>query len=132
MSKIEWTDQTLNPAVGCSPVSPACDNCYAVRMATRLAANPKTARRYDGVVAGGSWTGRVNLFPEVMEKALRRKRPTRFFVGSMTDLFHPNIPLHFLDKIFAYMCVAPQHVFQILTKRPERMREYVSSMYTVG
>lgn len=132
MSKIEWTDQTLNPAVGCSPVSPACDNCYAVRMATRLAANPKTALRYDGVVADGSWTGRVNLFPEVMEKALRRKRPTRFFVGSMTDLFHPNIPLHFLDKIFAYMCVAPQHVFQILTKRPERMREYASSMYTVG
>lgn len=57
MSKIEWTDQTLNPAVGCSPMSPACDNCYAVRMATRLAANPKTALRYDGVVADGGLPG---------------------------------------------------------------------------
>lgn len=129
MSKIEWTDKTINPAVGCSPVSAACDHCYAARMATRLAGNPKAAQRYVGVVRDGAWTGQVNLFPEVMKQSLRRKVPTRFFVGSMTDLFHPSVPLHFLDKVFAYMCLAPQHTFQILTKRPGRMREYLLGMF---
>lgn len=132
MSTIEWTDRTINPVAGCTPVSPACDHCYAARRATLLAANPLTAKRYEGVVHEGAWTGRINLCPEVMEAAVKRQVPTTYFVGSMSDLFHPSVPLYVLDKIFAYMCVAPQHTFQLLTKRSKRMRDYVSSMYTVG
>lgn len=118
-SKIQWCDATINPCYGCSPVSPACDNCYAARMAHRL------GKLTEGTVKDGRWTGKVNLFPERVEQALRWRKPRRVFVGSMTDLFHENVPDEFLDRIFAYMAVTPQHAFILLTKRPARMRDYV-------
>lgn len=127
-SKIQWCDATINPCCGCSPVSPACDNCYAARMAARMCRhpNPKISRLYEGLTdKGGRWTGKINLDPERMEQALRWKKPRRIFVGSMTDLFHKDVPEDFLDSVFASMSLARQHTFLILTKRPERMREYV-------
>lgn len=130
---IAWADATINPAFGCSPVSPACDNCYAARMAARMAShpNPKVSRLYAGLTdAAGKWTGKINLHSERMEQALSWKRPRRIFVGSMTDLFHEVVPDVFLDKVFAYMAMAPQHTFILLTKRPARMLEYIKEIKT--
>lgn len=128
-TKIEWADETINPALGCMKTSPGCANCYALRVASRMQHNPLVAESYAGLVdpITGEWTGKVNLFPERMEKALHWKRTRRIFVGSMTDLFHPAVPDEFLDKVFAYMALAQQHTFIVLTKRAERMREYVAS-----
>ena len=125
-SKIEWTQATLNPAVGCSKISPACDHCYALRMANRLAANPAMRGRYAGVVKNGRWTGQINLCPEVMLEAVKRRKPTLYFVGSMTDLFHKNVPDSFLDKVFTCMEKANRHTFQLLTKRETRLLEYMA------
>ena len=127
-SKIQWCDATINPCMGCSPVSPACDNCYAARMAHRLAANIKIPPYFVGLTdAGGKWTGRINLHVHLMKQVLRWQKPRRIFVGSMTDLFHENVPDEFLDQVFGYVALAPRHTFLVLTKRPERMRDYVLS-----
>ncbi len=117
-SRIEWCDATINPAYGCSPVSPACDHCYAARMAGRLGALT------EGTHKDGKWTGKINLFPGRMMQALKWREPRRIFIGSLTDLFHPAVPYDFLDRVFAVMAMCPQHEFILLTKRPERMREY--------
>lgn len=125
-SKIQWCDATINPAYGCSPASPGCANCYAARMAHRL------GKLTDGTHRDGRWTGRINLFPERMEQALRWRKPRRIFVGSMTDLFHEAIPDQFLDEVFgvilanAYLERQAGHQFIVLTKRPERMAAYFS------
>lgn len=124
-SKIAWCDATINPCYGCSPVSPACDNCYAARLADRMAHNVAVCQYYEGLTdRDGRWTGRVNLFPRQMEQAFRWRRPRRIFLGSMTDLFHENVPDEFLDQLFACVALAPRHTFLVLTKRPERMRAY--------
>lgn len=124
-SKIAWCDATINPCYGCSPVSPACDHCYAARLADRMAHNVAVCQYYEGLTdRGAQWTGRVNLFPGQMEQALRWRRPRRIFLGSMTDLFHEAVPDEFLDQIFACVALAPRHTFLVLTKRPERMRRY--------
>ena len=93
MSRIEWCDHTLNPLVGCSKCSPGCVNCYAEKMAQRLAHNPLTRKKYAGVVdANGKWTGKVNFylrwFHDLTEK-FQNKKPQRIFIGSMTDIFRP-------------------------------------------
>lgn len=123
---IAWADATINPCAGCSPVSPACDHCYAARMAHRLAANIKIPPYFAGLTDDtGKWTGKVNLHPHLMKQVLRWQKPRKIFVGSMTDLFHEAVPDEFLDQVFAYMALAPQHTFLLLTKRPARMKEYV-------
>lgn len=134
-SKISWTDATWNPLAGCSPVSEGCRNCYAAREAIRLAGNPnrKVADAYGGTVemrgAGSSrravFTGRVNLLHDRLDQPLRWKRARRIFVNSMSDLFHECVPYEFIDAVFAVMALAPQHVFQVLTKRTQRMAEYL-------
>jgi protein gp37 len=129
MSKIEWTQETWNPLIGCSKVSPGCKNCYAIQTAWIRQHNPKMAERYAGVVektAGGSlnWTGKVNVVESVLEKPLKKKKPTMYFVNSMSDLFHEAVPFEVIDKVFAVMALCPQHTFQVLTKRPARMVEY--------
>jgi len=128
-SKIEWTEQTWNPLAGCSPVSEGCRNCYAIRQAHRLASmgNEKyagTTRRFNGKTV---WTGQINLDEEALKIPLRRKRPTTYFVNSMSDLFHPDVPFDFIDRVFAVMALCPQHTFQVLTKRPERALEYLTA-----
>lgn len=130
MSRIEWTDETWNPAVGCERVSPGCDNCYAVRVAHRqmqpahvgLTGFDDSGERRPGPY----WTGEVRLLPERLEEPLRWRKPRRVFVGSMTDLFHPAVPNGFIEDVFGVMARAPQHTFQLLTKRSRRMAAWAS------
>jgi protein gp37 len=133
MSNIEWTDEVWNPVVGCSPVSPGCLNCYAATMARRLDGMGK--RGYgpvDGVriaeVRGGRavFTGSVRCVPEALGKPLSWRAPRKVFVNSMSDLFHEEVPFEFVDRVWAVMALSPQHTFQVLTKRPERMAEYLA------
>jgi protein gp37 len=124
-SKIEWTEKTWNPVRGCSRVSEGCRNCYAEREAVRLSG---PGRPYEGLVqmANGhpQWTGKVVCDEDKLDAPLRWKKPARIFVNSMADLFHPEIPDDFIRLVCRVMQDAPQHVFQILTKRPERMKEW--------
>lgn len=144
-SGIEWTDATWNPVVGCSVVSPGCTNCYAMKMAARLEAMaPKPDGRgnhglihYEGTTqhsrAGAVWTGKVALAPDpILLAPLRWRRPRRIFVNSMGDLFHESVPDEWIDKVFAVMALAPQHTFQVLTKRARRMRAYMTSNERTG
>lgn len=119
-SGINWTDATWNPVTGCTKVSSACKHCYAERDWARLANNPKTPH-YNG----RKFTD-VATRPEVLEQPLRWTRPRRIFVNSMSDLFHEAVPNEFIDKVLAVMLLAPWHTFQVLTKRPKRMLEYMT------
>lgn len=114
---IEWTESTWNPVTGCSKVSQGCRHCYAERDWRRLQHLPSYAgRAFTNVATHG----------ERLEQPLRWRRPRRIFVNSMSDLFHADVPDEFIDKVFAVMALAKQHTFQILTKRPDRMRAYLS------
>lgn len=114
LSKIEWTEATWNPVTGCDKVSPGCKNCYAERLALRLqAAGIKQYK--DGFV--------LTLHPESLEIPHGWKKPRVIFVNSMSDLFHKNVPLSFIKQVFSVMRATPQHQFQILTKRAERLVE---------
>jgi protein gp37 len=134
MTAIEWTERTWNPVVGCSIVSPGCTNCYAMRMAARLnAMGADQFPHYTGTTepskAGPVWTGKVALAPEAtLLQPLRRKKPTMWFVNSMGDLFHEDVPRAWIDEVFVVMADSPQHTFQVLTKRAARMREYVGGL----
>jgi protein gp37 len=114
-SKIEWTEQTWNPSVGCDKVSAGCKNCYAEIMAIRL-----KAMRTKGYENGFEFT----LMPDRLEQPLKIKKPTKFFVNSMSDLFHEKMPFAYLDMIFDVIEQTPQHTYQILTKREKIMAEY--------
>lgn len=141
-SNIEWTEQTWNPIVGCSIVSPGCTNCYAMTMARRIDAmhaalppSQRPAREYEGttkVVNGKAvWTGKVTLArDDKLLQPLRRRKSTTYFVNSMGDLFHEAVPEEWIDRVFAVMALTPQHTFQVLTKRAERMREYLCNSTT--
>ncbi len=111
-SKIEWTDTTWNPVTGCTKVSEGCRNCYAERMAYRLQAMGN--RRY---VHGF----KVTLHEDLIEQPLKWKKPRIIFVNSMSDLFHKDVPIEFIQRVFATMNNCPQHIFQILTKRSRRL-----------
>lgn len=132
-TSIEWTQQTWNPVRGCSRVSEGCRNCYAEHIAARFS----THALQDGETPGGTfagyavmtpsgprWTGEVELKPHMLEVPLRRKKPTTWFVNSMSDLFHEKLPDNDIDQIFAVMALCPQHRFQVLTKRAERIPKY--------
>lgn len=124
-SNIEWTDATWNTVYGCTRASPGCDNCYAVRVTQRLAGTLDAAK---GLVNPSKrhFNGTVRCLPDRLDIPLKWKRPRRIFVNSLSDLFHPEVPFDFVDKVFAVMALSPQHTFQVLTKRPERMREYLT------
>jgi protein gp37 len=111
-SAIEWTDATWNPVTGCTKVSPGCKHCYAERLAVRLQAMG-VANYRNGF--------RVTLHPDQLLLPLRWTRPRRVFVNSMSDLFHEGVPQTFVSQVFSVMERASQHVFQILTKRAERL-----------
>lgn len=128
MTSIEWTEATWNPIAGCSVVSPGCTNCYAMRTAARLARIEATAPVYAGLTqpskAGPVWTGRIEVNESALLEPLRRRKPTMYFVNSMSDLFHESVPDEVIDRVFAVMALCPQHTFQVLTKRSARMREF--------
>ena len=125
-TKIEWTDATWNPTTGCDRVSPGCANCYALDLAARLKAMGVAAYQKDGGRASGPGFG-LTLHPDRLDMPLRWRKPRRIFVNSMSDLFHEDVPDDFIDRVFAVMALTPQHTYQVLTKRPERMREYMSA-----
>ena len=114
-SKIEWTEATWNPSTGCNKVTAGCKNCYAETMAKRL-----QAMGAPGYENGFEFT----IMPERLKIPLRTKKPTKYFVNSMSDLFHEDMPFEFLDQVFEVITSTPRHTYQILTKREERMAEY--------
>lgn len=122
-SEIEWTDVTWNPVAGCTIASSGCSNCYAMRMAARLQAMGHEKYRGTTRKSGGRyvWTGRVNIDEYSLSAPLEWRKPKRIFVNSMSDLFHPAVPDHFIQRVWDVMSECPQHHFQILTKRPDRM-----------
>lgn len=119
MSKIEWTEKTWNPVTGCSKISDGCKNCYAERMARRLKG------RYGYPVDDPF---RVAVRMDRLGDPFRWKNPTMVFVCSMGDLFHKDVDFSFLDNVFHTIKNCPQHTFQILTKRPERMKDYIDQL----
>ncbi len=126
-TKIEWTDATWNPITGCSVVSPGCTNCYAMKLAgTRLNSHPSRAGLTKDSKAGPVWTGEVRFNPQWLDEPLRWKKPRMIFVCAHGDLFAEGVPDEWIDQIFAVMALAPQHTFQVLTKRPDRMRQYLT------
>lgn len=109
---IEWTESTWNPVTGCSKISEGCKNCYAEKMARRLQA--MGIKRYRNGF-------RVTVHPDLIGEPLRWKKPRKIFVNSMSDLFHPEVPDEFIRRVFETMNRASHHIFQVLTKRPERL-----------
>jgi len=127
-SSIEWTDLTWNPVVGCSIESAGCTNCYAMRMAARLEAMGTS--KYAGLTKrtkrGAVWTDLVRCDEASLKIPLTWKKARRVFVNSMSDLFHPDVPEEFVARIWDVMRCTPQHQYQILTKRPERMADLLA------
>ncbi|TAK53071.1 MAG: phage Gp37/Gp68 family protein [Gammaproteobacteria bacterium] len=122
-TEIEWTDATWNPVSGCTKVSPGCDHCYAERF----------AERFRGVPGHPFESGfDLTLRPHKLDEPLRWRRPRRVFVNSMSDLFHKDIPVDFVDRVFETMERADWHRFQVLTKRSSLLRRYVSARYGGG
>lgn len=122
-SLIEWTDATWNPVTGCTKVSPGCAHCYAERLSHRFRHSPKFAGT---VHENGRWTGTIKTHPAVLDEPLRWRKPRTVFTCSMSDLFHAGVEPEFLDRVFAVMALCPQHTFQVLTKRSQRMAEFCS------
>ncbi len=126
-TKIEWTDATWNPITGCSVVSPGCTNCYAMKLAgTRLQHHPSRAGLTKDSKAGPVWNGQVRFNREWLHQPLEWTKPRMIFVCAHGDLFAEGVPDEWIDQVFAVMALAPQHTFQVLTKRPERMRAYLT------
>ena len=116
-TSIEWTEETWNPVTGCTKVSPGCQHCYAERF----------SERFRGVPGHPYEMGfDLTLRPERLRKPLGWKKPRRVFVNSMSDLFHEDIPVKFIDQVFEVMVIAHRHTFQVLTKRAARMRNYIA------
>ena len=118
ISKIEWTEATWNPVVGCTKLSAGCKHCYAEVMAKRLQAM--------GVPGYEQGFRKIRLLSDRLDEPLLRKKPTVYFVNSMSDLFHTRVPDSFIDRVFHTMRSAHWHTFQVLTKRAERISEYAS------
>lgn len=132
-TSIEWVrgsdgkpGATWNPITGCSVISPGCTNCYAMRLAgTRMKSHPSRAGLTTNTKAGPVWNGQVRLNLEWLNQPLQWKRPRMIFVCAHADLFHEGVPDKWIDHVFAVMALAPQHRFQVLTKRSARMRDYM-------
>ena len=120
ITSIDWTDSTWNPTSGCERVSPGCDNCYALRFAERFRGVPGHyfEHGFD-----------VQLRPNMLTKPRDWKSPRLVFVNSMSDLFHRSIPDRYIDDVFDVMEDVDRHIYQLLTKRPERLRRYLARRY---
>lgn len=137
-TSIEWTatlhpdgsvtpGRTWNPVRGCSVISPGCVNCYAMKQAHRFSG---PGRAYEGLTkltsAGPQWTGVIRTVDHALLEPLSWRKPQKVFVNSMSDLFHEDVPWEFVDRVFAVMARATRHTFQVLTKRADRMRDYLT------
>ena len=128
-SSIEWTDTTWNPIAGCTIVSSGCTNCYAMEFAKRL--ELMGIEKYDNLTRkSGSriiWNGVVKECPEILNEPYKWRKPRKVFVNSMSDLFHENVSDEFIGRIWQVMRETPQHVYQILSKRPTRMKNFLKN-----
>ncbi len=115
VSRIEWTERTWNPTVGCTKISPGCKHCYAEVMSHRLKAMG-TAGYENGFA--------LTLLPNRLQDPILRKKPTVYFVNSMSDLFHDKVPDEYIERVFEVIAQTPQHTYQILTKRAARMARF--------
>ncbi len=115
-SKIRWTNETWNPVVGCTKVSPGCDHCYAETLTKRFPKNFPNGFE-------------LTMYPDRLDKPLHWKQPRRIFVNSMSDLFHEKLPWGYIDRVFDVMEKADWHIYQILTKRPGIMLRYITEHY---
>src|SRR5579859_631225 len=123
-TSIEWTQMTWNPTTGCDRVSPGCDHCYALTMAGRLKATGAKAYQVDGDPRTSGPGFGLTLHAERLKDPLRWRDPRVVFVNSMSDLFHAKVPFEFVEQVWATMGATPQHTYQILTKRPDRMARF--------
>jgi protein gp37 len=127
-TSIEWTDVTWNPVAGCTVLTAGCTNCYAMRMAARLEA--MGTAKYQGLTRKSGrravWTGKIRLDPASLDAPKAWSRPRKVFVNSMSDLFHDEVPIEFIARVWNVMKDTPRHTYQILTKRPERMAQVLA------
>jgi len=126
-SKIEWTETTWNPVTGCDRISSGCDRCYALTLAKRLKAMGSQKYQADGDPRTSGPGFAVTVHEDTVPEPLRWRKPRVVFVNSMSDLFHARVPDAFIASVFAVMAVTPQHTYQVLTKRPRRMRALLAS-----
>ena len=120
-SGIEWTETTWNPTTGCDRTSPGCDNCYALSLAKRLKAMGQPKYRNDGDPRTSGPGFALTLHEDTLAIPYTWRLPRLVFVNSMSDLFHPDVPLDFIRRVFDVMAATPQHTYQILTKRSRRL-----------
>lgn len=125
-TKIEWATDVWNPTTGCDRVTPGCDHCYAMTLAPRLKAMGSAKYQTDGDPRTSGPGFGVTEHPSALDQPLRWTRPRRVFVNSMSDLFHAEVSDEFIAEVFAVMALAPQHIFQVLTKRHGRMRSLLN------
>jgi protein gp37 len=126
-SQIEWTQATWNPVTGCDRISPGCQHCYALTLARRLKAMGQPKYQTDGRPPTSGPGFGVALHPQALGEPLAWRRPRRIFVCSMADLFHARVPEAFIARVFAVTAATPQHTYQVLTKRPQRMARVLGS-----
>ena len=140
-SEISWCDFTVNPVVGCKPVSPGCANCYAAESAAMVGRRwrdirPADSAKYMSLATvqekRTNWTGQISLFPDRLHEPRTRKKPTIVFLGSMTDLLYEQIPEDFLGQIITMIRECPQHTFMVLTKRDHRLSWLDTFMLVTG
>jgi protein gp37 len=128
-SAIEWTDATWNPTTGCDRISPGCDNCYALALAGRLKRMGQARYQKDGDPRTSGPGFGLTLHYDKLNETLRWRKARMVFVNSMSDLFHKDVPPEFIDEVWETMKACPQHTFQVLTKRPKRMRNETLRMW---
>lgn len=121
---IEWTEMTWNPTTGCDRVSPGCDHCYAMSMAKRLKLMGAPAYQNDGDPRTSGPGFGLTLHEDRLNDPLKWRDPRMVFVNSMSDLFHARVPFGFVERVWGVMAATPQHTYQILTKRPDRMARF--------
>jgi protein gp37 len=127
-SSIEWTEATWNPTTGCDRVSPGCDNCYALTLARRLKAMGQAKYQADGDPRTSGPGFRLTLHHDVVDVPRRWRDPRVIFVNSMSDLFHQDVPLEFIQRVFTVMAETPHHTYQVLTKRAKRLAELAGDL----
>ena len=127
-SGIEWTETTWNPTTGCDRTSVGCDNCYALALAKRLKAmgNPRYQADGDPELSGPGFG--LSLHHDLLDRPRHWRRPRLVFVNSMSDLFHPRVPIEFIRDVFEVMADTPRHTYQVLTKRSQRLSKIASRL----
>jgi protein gp37 len=127
-SAIEWTEATWNPVTGCDRISPGCDHCYALTLAGRLKRMGQPRYQADGDPRTSGPGFKVTLHEDKLVEPFRWRKPRLVFVNSMSDLFHKDVPMEYVARVFAAMAAADQHTFQVLTKRPKRMARMLNDV----